>query len=542
MIDLAFFKGKRIFLTGHTGFKGAWLSRVLLSAGAEVTGYSLKPEGDSNLFDLSGVSKNINNIFADIRDFHSLRKAFTEARPDIVIHFAAQPIVRASYIDPVYTYETNVLGTVYLLECARQSSTVRSVLNITTDKVYNNKEWVWGYREQDFLDGYDPYSNSKSCAELVTHSYARCFFKGEQVPVSTARAGNVIGGGDFAKDRIIPDCIRAQISNQAIRVRNPHGVRPYQHVLEPLFAYLLLVMRQYDSPELADAFNIGPEEIDCIPNGALVDLFCQHWGNGATWIDCSEKNAPHEATLLKLDCRKIMSTLNWRPRWHIAEAVAQTCAWSKVWLSGGDIPAEMDRQISLYNSPHETFSDVTDFIHGLHNASLDGSEGLPEELFLFISSITPIPNVDLFIQDKHGRLLLSWRDDAYYGKGWHIPGGCIRYGQSQHRCIADTSLRELGIEVSHDSEPIITCDAFRPQCGPHRNPRVRGHNITTLYRCYVPDDWEPPTAICSENGGPKPGEFQWFEDLPPDLLPIHHCYGDILQRELIKGKKNGKLA
>ena len=229
-IDFDFFKGKRVFITGHTGFKGTWLCRILLLAGAEVTGYSLEPPTYPNLFSMAGLEKQIDSIIGDVRNLSALRTAFETARPEIVLHLAAQPIVRDSYKTPVYTYETNMMGTVHILECIRQSNCVKSFLNITTDKVYHNNEWIWGYREDEPLDGYDPYSNSKSCSELVTHSYQRSFFIDRQIAISTARAGNVIGGGDFAKDRIIPDCVRAVTNNESIIVRNPYSIRPYQHV------------------------------------------------------------------------------------------------------------------------------------------------------------------------------------------------------------------------------------------------------------------------------------------------------------------------
>jgi CDP-glucose 4,6-dehydratase len=242
--ELAFFTGKRVFLTGHTGFKGAWMSRMLVNAGAVLTGYSLQPPTSPNLFSMAGLESRMTSVIGDIRDFDTLSAAFEAAEPEIVIHMAAQPIVRDSYTNPRYTYETNVMGTVNLLECVRNTSCVRSFLNVTTDKVYLNREWPWGYREDEMLDGFDPYSNSKSCSELVTHSYRNSFFDGVDAPaISTARAGNVIGGGDFANDRIIPDCVRAAQAGRDIAVRNPHSTRPYQHVLEPLYAYLMIAAK-----------------------------------------------------------------------------------------------------------------------------------------------------------------------------------------------------------------------------------------------------------------------------------------------------------
>ena len=274
MKDLEFYCGKRVFVTGHTGFKGAWLCRILVGAGAEVTGYALPAPTQPNLFELAGLEGKMASVLGDIRDFDALFAAFQEARPEIVLHLAAQPIVRDSYKDPAGTYETNVMGTVNILECVRRTPGVVSFLNVTTDKVYHNNEWVWGYREDEPLDGFDPYSNSKSCSELVTHSYLSSFFTGESAPsISTARAGNVIGGGDFANDRIIPDCVRAVQSGEPLGVRNPHSTRPYQHVLEPLFAYLMIARRQYEDKGLAGWYNVGPDDCDCVTTGQLVELF-----------------------------------------------------------------------------------------------------------------------------------------------------------------------------------------------------------------------------------------------------------------------------
>lgn len=349
MNTLDFYKGKRVLVTGHTGFKGSWLCRILVLAGAQVTGYSLEAPTQPNLFSLAGLDEHMQSTVGDIRDFEALKTWFDNTRPEIVLHLAAQPIVRDSYKEPRDTYETNVMGTVNLLECVRISDTVRSVLNVTTDKVYHNKEWIWGYRENDSLDGYDPYSNSKSCSELVTHSYVSSFFSGDSAPaVSTARAGNVIGGGDFANDRIIPDCVRAMQAGRAIRVRNPYSIRPYQHVLEPLFAYLMIAARQYEDKRLSGWYNVGPDDCDCVTTGQLVNLFCDKWGAGARWENQAETNAPHEANFLKLDCSKIKAVLGWKPAWHIDEAVEMTVRWSKRWLAGEDIPAVMDEQISTY--------------------------------------------------------------------------------------------------------------------------------------------------------------------------------------------------
>lgn len=348
-IDFDFYRGKRVFVTGHTGFKGSWLCRILVDAGAIVTGYSLPAPTEPNLFALAGLEGRMTSVVGDIRDLDKLYRAFREAQPELVLHLAAQPIVRDSYKDPAYTYETNVMGTVNILECVRRTDCVRSFLNVTTDKVYHNNEWAWGYRENEPLDGFDPYSNSKSCSELVTHSYLNSFFAGKDAPaISTARAGNVIGGGDFANDRIIPDCIRAVQTGAPIIVRNPHSTRPYQHVLEPLFAYLMIAQRQYEDKRYAGWYNVGPDECDCVTTGELTDLFCRTWGEGASWLDRSEPDAPHEANFLKLDCSKLKAVFGWRPRWHIDEAVQKTAEWTKVWLSGESPVKVMDQQIFTY--------------------------------------------------------------------------------------------------------------------------------------------------------------------------------------------------
>lgn len=344
MKDLSFYKNKHVFITGHTGFKGTWLCKILVQAGAIVTGYSLEAPTQPNLFEVSGVEKQITNIIGDIRDFNHLKKAFDQAKPEIVLHLAAQPLVRDSYEKPAYTYETNVMGTVNILECIRQSNCVKSFLNVTTDKVYHNNEWVWGYRENEPLDGFDPYSNSKSCSELITHSYKNSFFADEKVAISTARAGNVIGGGDFSANRIIPDCVRAAERKEVMIVRNPHSTRPYQHVLEPLFAYLMIAQKQYEDGHLAGWYNVGPDDCDCLTTGELVTLFCDTWGNGLKWIDKYD-GGPHEANFLKLDCSKIKQTFGWKASWHIDEAIRRVVDWTQVYLSHGDISKEMEKEI-----------------------------------------------------------------------------------------------------------------------------------------------------------------------------------------------------
>lgn len=344
-IMLDFFKDKRVFVTGHTGFKGTWLCAALHMAGAEVTGFALPPVNPS-LYEMTGIERNINSVCGDIRDFDSLWNAFRQAQPEIVFHLAAQPIVRESYRNPVGTYHTNVMGTVHILECVRLSDGVKSVVNVTTDKVYENRQWPWGYRETDALNGFDPYSNSKSCSELVTDSYRQSFLKDRGIAVSTARAGNVIGGGDFSADRIIPDCVRAVRAGEPIRLRNPNSVRPYQHVLEPLSAYLLIAQRQYENLALTGSYNVGPESQDCLTTAELAELFCQAWG-GARWERTGE-NGPHEDMLLRLDGSKIRTMLGWKPVWNAAQAVEKTVAWTKAWLGGQDMAAYMERQISAF--------------------------------------------------------------------------------------------------------------------------------------------------------------------------------------------------
>lgn len=347
-IDLSFYQGKKVLVTGHTGFKGTWLCRILVYAGAYVTGYSLQPPTTPNLFLLAGLEDKINSVIGDIRDFEHMKKVFEETQPELVFHLAAQPIVRDSYKNPLYTYETNVIGTVNLMECVRLFSCVKSVLNVTTDKVYHNNEWCWGYREDEPLDGFDPYSNSKSCSELVTHSYKNSFFTNDRVKVSTARAGNVIGGGDFANDRIIPDCVRAASAGMKIGVRNPYSTRPYQHVLEPLMVYLKIAEKQYKDSRYQGYYNVGPDDCDCITTGELVDLFCRYWGEGAKWENQAEENAYHEANFLKLDCSKIKNIFGWKPKWHIQKCVEMTVQFNKIWLSNGSIPDEMDKEIKEF--------------------------------------------------------------------------------------------------------------------------------------------------------------------------------------------------
>lgn len=373
VMDLSFYKGKKILVTGHTGFKGSWMCRALVGVGAEVIGYALEPPTQPNLFELSGLTDRMVSVIGDVRDYEKLYRVFTEHRPEIVIHMAAQPIVRESYKNPRYTYETNVMGTVNVLECIRLTDSVRSLVNVTTDKVYLNREWSWGYRENEELNGYDPYSNSKSCSELVTDSYVRSFFSDREIAVTTARAGNVIGGGDFATDRIIPDCIRAAIKGEDIVVRNPYSTRPYQHVLEPVAAYLMIAQRQYEDLSLAGNYNVGPDDENCLTTGELVTLFCRCWNaRGAEgkagrqgsadakdasdreihWIDRND-GGPHEANFLKLDCTKLKTVFGWKPRWDMNIAIEKVVEWTECYTAGGDVGACMDEQIGEYLSCRE---------------------------------------------------------------------------------------------------------------------------------------------------------------------------------------------
>ncbi len=345
----SFYKNKKVLITGHTGFKGTWLTRILMMFGADVVGYSLEPPTKPSLFDQTGTRNQIHSVIGDVRDRDKLVAVMQEFQPDIVLHLAAQPIVRTSYKEPVLTYETNVIGTVNILEAIRLVKSIKSVVNVTTDKVYLNRERASGYREDEELCGYDPYSNSKSCSELVTYSYKNSFFAGKDAPaISTARSGNVIGGGDYAIDRIIPDCIRALEQRHPIILRNPNSIRPYQHVLECLYGYLLLAQKQYLNKAFAGAYNFGPDDGNCVTTGDLATLFCDAWGYKACWITKQDKNAPHETTFLKLDNTKAKTILCWIPKWDIKTAVIKTVEWEKAIRNGNLVSEVTDTQIKEF--------------------------------------------------------------------------------------------------------------------------------------------------------------------------------------------------
>lgn len=349
MLNLKFYKNKTVLVTGHTGFKGTWLCKILINAGAKVIGYSLEAPTKPNLFELADIEKDMTSIIGDIRDYEHLKSVFDRYHPECVFHLAAQPIVRDSYKNPKYTYETNVIGTVNVCECVRLTDSVKSFLNVTTDKVYFNDDIPnHPFKEDEPLDGYDPYSNSKSCSELVTHSYKKSFFQDGRCSISTARAGNVIGGGDFANDRIIPDCIRAIAKGEDIIVRNPFSTRPYQHVLEPLYIYLEIVEKQYSDRNFEGYYNVGPDDCDCVNTGDLVTKFCNAWGGNVGWIN-KHDGGPHEAAFLKLDNNKIKEIFDWKPRWHIDECIEMIVRRTKVYFKNvEEIPMEMDNEIELF--------------------------------------------------------------------------------------------------------------------------------------------------------------------------------------------------
>lgn len=356
MNDPAFWKGKRIFITGHTGFKGSWLSLWLQSLGAEVSGYALAPATTPALFDLARVGDGMTSTFGDIRDLPGLSAALQTSQPEIVIHMAAQALVRASYADPVATYGTNVMGTVHLLEAVRTTPDVRAVVVVTSDKCYENREWLWGYREDEPMGGVDPYSNSKGCSELVVSAYRRSFFHPERhkehgVALASARAGNVIGGGDWAEDRLVPDVLRAIEASQPAIIRSPGAVRPWQHVLEPLSGYLTLAEALVQQgPAFAEGWNFGPFDADARPVAGVVGALTQAWGEGATYRVEASGAALHEAHLLKLDISKARARLHWRPRWDLGTCLASIVQWHRAHLAGADMRDVTLKQISAYET------------------------------------------------------------------------------------------------------------------------------------------------------------------------------------------------
>ncbi len=354
LVNREFWNGKSVFLTGHTGFKGSWFSLWLTSMGAKVTGCALPPTTTPNLYDLARIGELLTSQFADVRDYERLVSAMKTACPEIVFHLAAQPLVLDSYSNPVETYSTNIMGTVHLLEAVRHIPSVRAVVNVTTDKCYENREWVWGYRENDSLGGHDPYSSSKACSELVTSAYRSSFFNlntysQHGVAIATVRAGNVIGGGDWAKDRLIPDCIRSLFAGEPINIRNPHAIRPWQHVLDPLRGYLMLAQRLYvDGLAFAESWNFGPLDSDARPVAWVVDRLCDLWGNNALYESRESSQCPHEACYLKLDCSKAKIRLNWKPAWSLEQALQSIVDWTRAYRSGHDMRSKSLEQIQAF--------------------------------------------------------------------------------------------------------------------------------------------------------------------------------------------------
>ncbi len=350
-----FWRGKRVLMTGHTGFKGSWLSLWLQSMGAQVVGYALAPPTNPSLFEVAEVGKGMTSIIGDIRDLEKLRSVFAEHKPEIVFHMAAQPLVRYSYIEPVETYSTNVMGTVNLLEAVRSTGSVKAVVNVTSDKCYENREWVWGYRENEAMGGYDPYSSSKGCAELVASAYRNSYFHPDKyhqhgVAIASARAGNVIGGGDWAGDRLIPDILRAITEGKPVNIRNPHAIRPWQHVLEPLSGYLQLAQKLYEEgAAYAEGWNFGPNDEDAKPVQWIVEKLTNAWGEGASWV-LDGGDHPHEAHYLKLDCSKAKERLDWHPRWHLEETLSAIIDWHRAHRDGKDTRALSLSQIQQYTN------------------------------------------------------------------------------------------------------------------------------------------------------------------------------------------------
>ena len=346
----AFWHGKRVLLTGHTGFKGSWMSLWLQSLGANVQGLALSPPTKPSLFEAANVAKGMLHATGDIRDYPTVFAQMRTFQPEIVLHMAAQPLVRLSYAEPIETYASNVMGTVHILEAARHCGSVRAIVNITSDKCYENREWAWGYREDESMGGHDPYSSSKACAELVSASYRSSFLKDAQIALATARAGNVIGGGDWACDRLVPDVLRSLQNNESVVIRNPDAIRPWQHVLEPLSGYLLLAENLFSQGELvAEAWNFGPKNEDARPVKWIVDELCKAWGESSGWL-LQEGTHPHEANFLKLDTSKALQRLHWTPRWTLDRALKRTIDWHQAWLAGQDMQAFCFKQIDQYEA------------------------------------------------------------------------------------------------------------------------------------------------------------------------------------------------
>ncbi len=345
-----FWRGRRVLLTGHTGFKGSWLGLWLQSMGAQLRGIALAAPTTPALFDVARVAAGMDHCIADIRDYGAIKSLMHEFQPEIVLHLAAQPLVRQSYDQPIETYATNVMGTVHVLEAARHAGSVRAIVNVTTDKCYENREWAWGYRENEPMGGHDPYSSSKGCAELVSSAYRQSFLAESGIALATARAGNVIGGGDWAADRLVPDIFRALERGEPVRIRNPGAIRPWQHVLEPLSGYLLLAQQLIQHGQAnAEGWNFGPNDHDARSVGQIVELLCEAWGEGARWEPAGEPG-PHEATLLKLDISKARARLGWNPRWPLPRALQEIIGWHRAWLRQEDMHAVCLQQIADYQA------------------------------------------------------------------------------------------------------------------------------------------------------------------------------------------------
>ena len=348
-VDASFWKGKKVFLTGHTGFKGSWLSLWLQNMGVLLKGYSLDVNTKPALFTQANIAAEMESEIGDIRNLEQLTESMVSFSPDILIHMAAQPLVRLSYQEPVDTYTTNVIGTVNVLEAARKCSGLKAIVSVTTDKCYENKEWDWGYRESEPMGGHDPYSSSKGCAELVTSAYRRSFFNSDNTAsLASARAGNVIGGGDWAEDRLIPDILRAFEKSETVVIRNPLSTRPWQHVLEPLSGYLVLAQELYlNGDDFAEGWNFGPKDEECKPVNWILDQMVTHWGNNASWI-LDKNNNPHEAGFLKLDCSKAANRLKWKPKWNLNFTLKSIVEWHQIYSSGADIKKQCLKEINTY--------------------------------------------------------------------------------------------------------------------------------------------------------------------------------------------------